>query len=191
MAATYALGAYSARSEGSSPSWSTKINIHDVIKNVKFAIFIVKDMRTDILSRKDEVVRMVEANEPKSAICRLLGCKPITLNSYLSKMGITYEGNMGMKGKKQDAKRKTATEYISTSSVVSSKLRKKLIEDGIKKGECEMCGNSSWLGNPLPLELHHIDGDHHNNQLTNLQDLCPNCHSLTPNHSRRKDVKKS
>ena len=33
------------------------------------------------------------------------------------------------------------------------------------------------------MELHHIDGNRYNNELDNLQILCPNCHSLTPNHS--------
>ena len=35
--------------------------------------------------------------------------------------------------------------------------------------------------NKIPLEIHHIDGDYENNKLENLQVLCPNCHSLTPN----------
>lgn len=48
-----------------------------------------------------------------------------------------------------------------------------------------MCTLSEWMGEKLPLELHHIDGDRFNNQLENLQILCPNCHSLTPNHSKK------
>lgn len=47
--------------------------------------------------------------------------------------------------------------------------------------KCECCGNSEWLGKPIKLEVHHIDGDHYNNELENLQLLCPNCHSMTPN----------
>lgn len=30
------------------------------------------------------------------------------------------------------------------------------------------------------LQIHHIDGNHYNNEESNLQLLCPNCHSLTP-----------
>lgn len=33
----------------------------------------------------------------------------------------------------------------------------------------------------MPLEVHHIDGNCTNNKEENLQLLCPNCHSLTPN----------
>jgi predicted HNH restriction endonuclease len=45
------------------------------------------------------------------------------------------------------------------------------------------------LGNPIPLELHHIDGDKTNNTLENFQLLCPNCHALTDSY-RGKNVKK-
>lgn len=46
---------------------------------------------------------------------------------------------------------------------------------------CENCGNIEWLGQPITLEVHHKDGDHLNNELDNLELLCPNCHSLTEN----------
>jgi Zn finger protein HypA/HybF involved in hydrogenase expression len=129
---------------------------------------------------------MVENNEPKSAICRILHCKSETLENYLKKMNITYNGNMSMKGKKTDKNRKTAIEYSKKNIVVSAKLRLKLIEDGLKKEECEQCGISEWMNQKIPLELHHIDGNRFNNNLDNLQILCPNCHSLTPNHSGKK-----
>ena len=47
--------------------------------------------------------------------------------------------------------------------------------------KCEKCGLSEWLGNPIPLEIHHKDGDHLNNELDNLELNCPNCHALTEN----------
>lgn len=34
----------------------------------------------------------------------------------------------------------------------------------------------------VPLEIHHIDGNYLNNNISNLQVLCPNCHSLTSNY---------
>ena len=142
-------------------------------------------MRNDILEKKYEIIEMIKNNEPKSNICKMLKCKPITLENYLKKIGIIYKGNMGLKGKKTDKKRKTALEYLKNEIVVIPKLRKKLIEDGIKKNECEMCGLNEWMNQRLPLELHHIDGNRFNNELENLQILCPNCHSLTPNHSKR------
>lgn len=59
------------------------------------------------------------------------------------------------------------------------RLKNKLIKAGYKTWKCECCGNTEWLNNPIPLNLHHKDGNHTNNQLDNLELLCPNCHSLT------------
>ena len=44
---------------------------------------------------------------------------------------------------------------------------------------CEICGISSWMNKEIILEVHHIDRDHYNSSLDNLQLLCPNCHSQT------------
>ena len=48
--------------------------------------------------------------------------------------------------------------------------------------KCEQCGNTQWLNQPINLEVHHIDGNHYNNELSNLILLCPNCHSYTENY---------
>lgn len=47
--------------------------------------------------------------------------------------------------------------------------------------KCSCCGISDWRGEPLSLEVHHIDGDNSNNEINNLTFLCPNCHSITSN----------
>jgi len=51
----------------------------------------------------------------------------------------------------------------------------------VKEHRCERCGLTEWQGEKIPLEVHHIDGNRRNNELSNLQLLCPNCHSLTDN----------
>lgn len=48
--------------------------------------------------------------------------------------------------------------------------------------KCECCGLTEWLEKPINLEVHHIDGNHNNNELDNIQLLCPNCHSYTNNY---------
>ena len=135
--------------------------------------------RNDILEKKEDILQWIENNESKAYICRQLKCKPETLNSYLIKMGIEYAGNQGSKGKQAKAY-KTAEEYVNgeTVHIKSSLLKEKLIRDGIKKYECECCGLSEWCGQPIPLELHHIDSNHFNNSFDNLEILCSNCHSL-------------
>ena len=47
--------------------------------------------------------------------------------------------------------------------------------------KCEKCHLELWDSQLIPLQVHHIDGDRYNNQLNNLQLLCPNCHALTDN----------
>ena len=135
-------------------------------------------MRTDILERKQEIIEWIEQNQSKAFICKQLKCKPETLNGYLQKMGIDYQGNQGGKGIKNDPKYKTAVEYSQGTNVKSYRLKAKLVRDGLKEDKCEICGLSLWNGVKLPLELHHKDGNHYNNNLDNLQILCPNCHSI-------------
>ena len=64
-------------------------------------------------------------------------------------------------------------------------LKKRLITAGLKVNRCEACGLTEWLGRPLSMALHHVNGDGRDNRLENLQLLCPNCHSQTDNFSGR------
>ena len=139
--------------------------------------------RTDILERKEDILKWIEEHQSKAFICRELKCKPETLNSYLKQMGIEYAGNKGLKGIRTNAKYKTAKEYIQNSYVSSHKLKIKLIRDGIKEDKCEICGVSIWQGIKLPLELHHKNGNHFDNDFDNLQILCPNCHAIQNGNS--------
>jgi 5-methylcytosine-specific restriction endonuclease McrA len=45
--------------------------------------------------------------------------------------------------------------------------------------KCNTCGNDKWQDKDIPLELEHKDGNHFNNERSNLELLCPNCHALT------------
>lgn len=143
-------------------------------------------MRADIISRKEEILQWISEGQSNAEIARRLSCKVDTLKAYYSKLGINYKGNQGGKGIKIDPKRKSALEIISSSSFTNSVKRKRLIEDGIKENRCECCGLSSWMGKPIPLELHHKDLNHYNNDLSNLQILCANCHMQAHNYNNNK-----
>lgn len=98
-------------------------------------------------------------------------------------MNINYEGNQSGKGTNK-GNYKTAEEYVNSSTYIKSHiLKQKLIRDGIKSEKCELCGLIMWLNKKIPLELHHVDGNHFNNDIDNLQILCPNCHSIQPGNS--------
>jgi 5-methylcytosine-specific restriction endonuclease McrA len=56
-------------------------------------------------------------------------------------------------------------------------IKLRLLGAGLKENRCETCGISEWRDEPLSLELHHRNGERHDNRLENLAILCPNCHS--------------
>ena len=84
------------------------------------------------------------------------------------------------------------SEYLSNRvKITSGKLRIKLLTEGLKENKCEICGITKWLGKPIVCQLHHIDGNNQNNNLENLQILCPNCHSQTENYCGSANVNKT
>ena len=148
-------------------------------------------MRKDITKMIDHQIKdWIIQGRSKNWMCKQLNCRPSTLESHLTKNGIEYRGNMGEKGFKKPANKKHSSYFLNSDQIIpSSKLRKKLLEDGIKEEKCETCGNDSWIGQKIPLDLHHIDGNRFNNKIENLQVICKNCHGLTPNHSKSRSKK--
>lgn len=101
------------------------------------------------------------------------------------------------KMKENAAKRPRAQEvpfeevFKKGTTYSTSLLRSKLIKHGIKSfKKCECCGISSWQRKPIVIQLHHKDGDHTNNEIDNIAELCPNCHSQTETFSKRKKVER-
>lgn len=74
---------------------------------------------------------------------------------------------------------------VKDSEYNRTKLKERLFKEGLKEYKCECCGISEWNGKYIALQLHHINGIHNDNRLSNLQILCPNCHSQTDNFSSR------
>jgi 5-methylcytosine-specific restriction endonuclease McrA len=141
-------------------------------------------MRDDIDDAQEEITAQLVSGIPRAEICKQFRCKPATLTARLKRWGINDLKNPQRKGLPHYEQRTPATEYLGTDKFIKShNLKLKLIEEGYKKHQCEICLNSEWMGLPIPLELHHIDGDHTNNRLENLQVLCPTCHAQQPGNS--------
>jgi 5-methylcytosine-specific restriction endonuclease McrA len=64
-------------------------------------------------------------------------------------------------------------------------LKLRLLKAGLKQNRCERCGIGVWQGEPLNMQLHHINGDGTDNRLANIVFLCPNCHSQTDTYGGR------
>jgi hypothetical protein len=91
----------------------------------------------------------------------------------------------------RDNQRRRAPEEIfveNTSAhprrVRSSRLKSGMLEVGVKE-QCALCELKTWFGDPMPLEVDHIDGDWRNNRIENLRLICPNCHSATNTYRGR------
>lgn len=77
------------------------------------------------------------------------------------------------------------TRYSKYSRIISADIsalghggrRKRVLLE--QDGKCNKCGIDNWQGKPISLELEHIDGNNKNNDRSNLECLCPNCHAQT------------
>ena len=77
-------------------------------------------------------------------------------------------------------------DYLNNKvKITSHKLRLRLLKEGIFTYQCSCCGLKEWLGNPIPLELHHKNGNKNDNSLQNLELRCPNCHYFTENYKTK------
>lgn len=134
---------------------------------------------------KELIQEAVSHSTTWSDVCRLLGITPATgaqchLQKRAKEFGVDsshFLGRAHSRGKSFEKKK--AKEYCYPGSKITShRLKKLLIRDGERSESCEICGLSRWNGEDLPLELDHINSDHSDNRLENLQILCPNCHAV-------------
>lgn len=73
---------------------------------------------------------------------------------------------------------------IENSSYANiSRLKQRLINEGVFEYKCACCGLTEWQGKPISLQLHHKNGINNDHRKENLEFLCPNCHSQTENYS--------
>lgn len=146
---------------------------------------------------KENLQDAVNNSKSFADVCRIFSIKQSTgAQSYLTKKikefcidTSHFDGNAWRRGKIFKKEWVDVNQYLVNGSKIGShKLKKRLFREGIKEKKCESCGISEWLGEEVVLELDHIDSNHNNNELCNLQILCPNCHALKTRKSRKKII---
>ena len=143
------------------------------------------------MDRKEELQKLVDNSQSLNEILRkqgksISGAASKVLQKELNTYGIKYKflpQHISSKKDLKDILVENSTYYTS------SDLLKRLFKEKIKEQKCECCGISEWLNKPITLQLHHINGNHNDNRLTNLKVLCPNCHSQTDNWGSKKEKK--
>ncbi len=136
-----------------------------------------------------ELETIVKNSESMYDVLRAVGCK-IAGGSHshysrrIAKLGYDtshFKGKASNKGKSfPNRKLKIEDILILRSSGNRQKshlLTRAMLEWGIPH-ECNVCGQgTSWLGNPLTLDVDHINENWLDDRIDNLRFLCPNCHS--------------
>ena len=116
-----------------------------------------------------------------------------TLQKYIDKYNLDtshFTGQTWNRGKTGEETAVIPLDQIlkENTNYKSSYLKDRLIKAGLKEYKCEICGNTGeWQGKPMTLELHHINGNHYDNRLENLQILCLPCHSQTDSYRKHKE----
>jgi hypothetical protein len=137
----------------------------------------------------EDLTKAVATSESVSEVSRRLGYTPNggvhrMLVSHIRSAGLDTSHFLGQgwaRGRRLEGKVTPLKEILVKGSTYrsTSHLRNRLLKAGLLKAECSACGLTTWRGQPLPLHLDHINGDHTDNRLENLRILCPNCHAIT------------
>jgi hypothetical protein len=153
-----------------------------MIKNKKFEKEILKNLVNDSKTYSEVLEKLG---------LRSAGGNFTTLKKYIKKYELNIEHFDPQKIRIDKLKKNTENylkEDLKDYLVVNSNynrghLKKRLYSEGLKRPECELCGQGEiWKGKKMSLILDHINGIWNDNRLENLQIVCPNCNATLDTH---------
>jgi hypothetical protein len=149
-----------------------------------------------------ELRRLVAESISFGQVLRKLGLRPAGGNYAVLKRRLTlrqidishFRGKGHLKGRTHGWSPRTPLSELLVdnclSGVSTSKLKRRLLDAGLLHRRCYRCGLREWQGQPIPLELEHVNGNRLDNSSSNLILLCPNCHAMTPTYRGRNKRRK-
>ena len=145
----------------------------------------------------EQFIEAVKTSLSYAEVMRKIGLKPAgsnydTVKRKISELSLDTSHMTGMVWNQGERYRrikeaKPLVEILVEHSTYTNtnSLRLRLLKEGVKEYKCECCGNTEWMGQPIALELHHVNGIKDDLRIENLQVLCPNCHAFTDNYRGR------
>jgi len=121
---------------------------------------------------QNELILAVKTSTSQRQVLLKLGVKPYGGNYDVLRKAITHfqistshftgqAWNRGLKLKPKQSLEK----YLSNELPIQSyKLKNRLLKEDVFKPICSSCRQETWLDNPIPLELDHIDGNNQDNK---------------------------
>lgn len=154
------------------------------------------------VKRKFTDASAVEAIKDKSlcsvsAVLKKLGMPPESgsthrlIRTIATKYGLDTSHWLGQAWARgiHESKKSDADYFCIRKARISGEwLLKSILRRGLATRQCNQCKLTTWMKKPIPIEVHHINGNPLDNRIQNLEVLCCNCHALTPNFGRKNRV---
>lgn len=130
----------------------------------------------------DDILNGVKQVKSMAGLLKILGLKPVggnyaNMKRKLQQIGANCDHWTGYAWNR-DERLKDWSSYTRVSSVKSHLIKE-------RGHQCQKCQGIEWNNEPIPLEVHHIDSDRTNNDYSNLELNCPNCHYQTKGFRNR------
>jgi Zn finger protein HypA/HybF involved in hydrogenase expression len=162
--------------------------MHSLLFNYRYKLGDVVSKRK--WTNKDLIIA-VKNTEHITDVMKILGLNHSSVNAntirkYIRelKLDTSHWKDQIIKNNRVSYERHIEDVFVINSTYTKSHLKEKIIKHQLLEYRCSKCGiDGSWNGEPLVLQVDHINGINNDHRIENLRFLCPNCHSQTGNYA--------